>query len=494
MLISPIAQMLLRNFACATARAFRRPSIILLTGCAISPLCSVAEVAGPGVLYGSCPTSGFTSSSEGLNLEGNCNIAGDVNLSGSAGLTMKRGILSIEGNVTLAGNAKLAVTNGVLGFPQTNYSQYSVTLQGSSSLSLRNSQWVTNATPQNNFSMLLAANDSSVVNFDGSGLDTSGGSWLLGSFANQSRLNVVGSENLPTEIYPSGVARISITRESSVSAVWLDFPPGSSGTVNVPVLDAQGNFNFSFGPGRGIAYSVKISSSSSRLGLNSHPNSTLIVNGHVSQGTNDASVVFGYYVENSTGPVSINGLTVDGDINEQFTDEGRNLLLNHVNLGPFSWQVYVSESNNFPVSITNSKINELGVLNNGVANLSNSVLQLAVTEAAGPGAILSIDNTQIWSQSLRAEDSGQMTITNSQLHGNFISASGAGTSIDLDNVGESRNGVPPQSCAAVDGVPPNEDGVPLCNPFNPLYQCSQLIPPTGGATITATPPLTCPPD
>jgi len=255
--ISPIAEILVRNFACATARVFRRQSIILLAGCAISTLGSAGEGAGPGVGYGSCPTSGFTSSSERLHLEGDCNIAGDVNLSGSAALTVTRGVLSIEGNVTLAGNAKLAVEGGVLGFPQTNYSQYSVTLNGNSNLSLRNSRWVTNATQQNNFSMLLAANDSSVVNFDGSLLDPSGGSWLLGSFRNHSRLNVVGSENLPTEIYPSGAAQISITRESSVSTVWLDFPPGSSGVVNVPVLDAHGNFDFSFGPGRGIAYSVR---------------------------------------------------------------------------------------------------------------------------------------------------------------------------------------------------------------------------------------------
>jgi hypothetical protein len=287
-LISPIAEMPLRNFACGAVRAIRRRSIILLAGCAISTLGWASEGTGPAVLYGNCPTSGFTSSSESLNLEGDCNIAGDVNLSGSAALTMMRGILSIEGNVTLAGNAKLAVMGGVLGFPQTNYNQYSVTLNGNSKLSLRNSQWVTNATQQNNFSMLLAANDASVVNFDGSGLDTSG-SWLLGSIANHSKLNVVGSENLPTEIYPSGAARISITRESSVSAVWLDFPPGSRGIVNVPVLDAQGNFDFNFGPGRGIAYSVKISLSSGRLGLNSHPNSTLIVNGHGLQGANDAS-------------------------------------------------------------------------------------------------------------------------------------------------------------------------------------------------------------
>ncbi|MGA2416830.1 MAG: hypothetical protein ABSF59_20425 [Candidatus Sulfotelmatobacter sp.] len=443
--------------------------------------------------YGGCPSAGFTSSTQMLHLKGDCEIAGDVDLSGSAALAISNGTLSITGNVVLNGDAALTVGGGALAFPQTNYSQYSVTLNGHSHLTLKDSAMVTNGTTQNNFSMLLQANDFSSVDFENSALDTSSGSWLLGDFNGRSRLTTAKTQNLPTEIYPADAARISISSGSSFAALWLQFVPGSKGTVNIPRQDSQGHYNFIFGPGTGIAYSVDISSSSGRLGLNSHPDSTLIVNGRGAFGVNDAAVVLGYYVENHTGPVSIDGLTGGSDITREFTDSGRKLLLNRVNLGPFSWQVYVRQSDNFPVSVTNSKVNEIAALSHGLVNISNCILQLAVTEAGGPGAVMNISGSQIWSQTLLAEAGGQMSISDSQLHGNFISAAGAGSSIALADVGEERNGVPPQSCSPINGYPPNVDGDPLCNPFNPLDQCSQVVPPTGGATFTANPTLTCPP-
>jgi hypothetical protein len=440
-----------------------------------------------------CPSSGLTSSAGTINLQGNCAIAGDVNLSGSAALTMTSGILSIQGNVVLSDSSQLTVTGGGLTFPQTNYSQYSVTLNGNSQLILKSSAWVTNGTQQNNFSMTLQANDSSAVDFEGSALDTSSGSWLLGSFGDNSKLTVNNTQNLPTEIYPSSASEISISSGSIFAAVWLSFPSGSNSTLQIPRKDSGGNYNFSFGPGTGIAYSVNISESGGGLGLSSYPDSTLIVNGDGASATNDASVAIGYYVQNSTGPVSIDGLDVGSGITLQLTDQGRNLQLNNVNLGPFSWQIYVSQSNNFPVTVTNSKVNEIAAFSDGLVNISNCTLQLAVTEAGGPGAVMNISGTQIWSQTIQAQDGGQLTITDSELHGNFISAAGAGSSITMTNVDEERNGVSPQSCTPVNGAPPNNDGVPLCNPFNPLYQCSQVLPPADGATITANPALTCPP-
>jgi hypothetical protein len=445
-----------------------------------------------GASPAACPTSGLTSSAGTINLQGDCAIAGDVNLSGTAALTMTGGILTIQGNVVLNGNSQLSVTGGGLTFPQTNYNQYSVTLNGNSQLTLRSSAWVTNGTQQNNFSMVLTAQQSSLVDFEDSALDTSGGSWLLGSFGDNSKLTMNNTQNLPTEIYPSSATEISISSGSIFAAVWLYFPSGSNSTLQIPRKDSGGNYNFSFGPGTGIAYSVNISESGGGLGLSSYPDSTLIVNGDGASATNDASVAIGYYVQNTSGPVSIDGLDVGSGITRQFTDQGRNLQLNNVNLGPFSWQIYVSQSNNFPVTVTNSKVNEIAALSGGLVNISNCILQLAVTEAGGPGAVMNISGTQIWSQMIQAQDGGQMTITDSQLHGNFISAAGPGSSITMNDVGDEGNGVSPQSCAPVNGAPPNNDGVPLCNPFNPLYQCSQVVT-AAGATITADPALSCPP-
>jgi len=73
---------------------------------------------------------------------------------------------------------------------------------------------VTNGTTQNNFSMLLQANDFSSVDFENSALDTSSGSWLLGDFNGRSRLTTAKTQNLPTEIYPADAARISISSGS----------------------------------------------------------------------------------------------------------------------------------------------------------------------------------------------------------------------------------------------------------------------------------------
>jgi hypothetical protein len=301
---------------------------------------------------------------------------------------------------------------------------------------------------------------------------------------------MINSQNLPTEIYPTDASQISISG-SSLAGVWLDFSSGSNGTVNIPTQNSQGNYSFSFGPGTGIGYSVNISDSSARIGLNSYPNSTMIVNGHGTSGANDANVVFGYYVQNNTGPVSIDSLDGGDNVTRRFTDQGRDLQLNNVNLNPFSWQVYVSQSNNYPVSINNSIINEIDVFTKGIVDISNSTLQLAIAGAFGPGSIMNINNTQIWSQAIQAENGGQVFINNSDLYGNFISATGAGSSIVMLNVGDNSNGVSSQSCTPVNGYPPNSNGVPLCNPYNPLYQCVLVVPPTGGAKISAMPKLAC---
>lgn len=205
-----------------------------------------------------------------------------------------------------------------------------------------------------------------------------------------------------------------------------------------------------------------------------------------------ANVVFGYYIENATAPLVVDRLTVGSFVTKKFTDQGRNLTPNNVYLNPLSWQVYVSHSNGFPVTITNSLIKELTVFTDGIVNISDSTLQLADTGAVAPGAKLTINNTQIWSSTILAQNGGMMNSTNSHIHGNFISASGVGSRITMTNVIESWNAIYPQTCTPVGGYPPNNNGVPLCNPQNPLYQCSQVTA-VGATTIIEFPRLTCSP-
>jgi hypothetical protein len=175
-------------------------------------------------------------------------------------------------------------------------------------------------------------------------------------------------------------------------------------------------------------------------------------------------------------------LTV-GSTTRQFTDQGRNLSLNNVNLNPLSWQVYVSQSNGYPVTVSNSKINEIAAYTNGLVNISNSTLQLATTGAVGPGSQMNITGSQIWSSAILAENGGHTSITSSQIHGNYILATGSGSRISMSSATDYRNGSSSASCP--NPVGPN--GTPVCNPFNPLGQCAKVSPQNGGVvTGTAT--------
>ncbi len=184
----------------------------------------------------------------------------------------------------------------------------------------------------------------------------------------------------------------------------------------------------------------------------------------------------------NTSAVTINSLTV-GSTTRQFTDQGRNLSLNNVNLNPLSWQVYVSQSNGYPVTVSNSKINEIAAYTNGLVNISNSTLQLATTGAVGPGSQMNITGSQIWSSAILAENGGHTSITTSQIHGSYISATGSGSRISMSSATDYRNGSSSASCP--NPVGPN--GTPVCNPFNPLGQCAKASPQNGGV-VTGTGP------
>jgi hypothetical protein len=446
-----------------------------------APPFSIAALAFTHMTPGSCPASGISSSSGAINLTSNCKVGGNITLSGTASLTMTAAVLTVNGNIVLNDQAQLAITNGGLTIPQIYYNQYSVSLNNSANISLNNSTLVTTGILNTYYSMTLEAYNNSVVDFESSTLSWQGGSWLLGNFHDQSQLIVDSSSDVPTEIYPFDSSQISVSN-STFAALYVDFISGSSATINVPQYDANGNFNFVFGKSPGFNYSINMTASQTRLGLESHPGSSMILNGGGAGSTTDIPVQISYYVENNTAPVSIKGLHDLSDMTRQFTDQGRNISLNHVNLNPIAWSVYVSQSNGFPVTISNSKINELGVLTNGLVNISNSTLQLAQLGAFGSGSQLNITGTQIWSQAIVAQNGGQVSINYGGIHGNAISAAGNGSSISMSNVLEYRNGSASMSCAQnpATGYAPNNNGVPLCNPQNPLGQCSQVSTQNGG--------------
>jgi hypothetical protein len=410
---------------------------------------------------------------------------------------MTGAVLTVAGNITLSGSSQLTVTNGGLTIPQQSDGQYSIHLSNSANLSLNNSSVVTTGTTEH-LTVTLNANDTSTVNFINSTLNSSAGSWMLGNFNNQSQLTVNGSSNLPTEVYPGVTTADTPTLKlanSSFATLWIPFTTGSSDTVSVPKEDAQGNVTIAFpsSGATGFNYSVSVTECNTRLGFQSYPGSTMIVNGD-GTGTGDAQIQFSIYVIGSMGPaitapISINGLTVGPNINYTETDSGRTITLNNVCLNPVSWQVYVADNSkayngtaDYPVTFSNSIINEAGTTTDGIMNISNSVLQYAQLGAFGPGSQLTITGTDIWSQQISAENGGQTTITNSTLRGNYIFLSGSGSTIAFSNDVDHKNGSLSAGCPIVNGYPPNTNGVPSCNFQNPLGQCAQVVPGSVGIT------------
>jgi hypothetical protein len=163
----------------------------------------------------------------------------------------------------------------------------------------------------------------------------------------------------------------------------------------------------------------------------------------------------------------------------------RLLQLTNVYLNPFTWQIYCAY-NNALVTIKNSLINELGVFTNGNCAVVNSVFQYAVLGAEAAGAKLSISDSQIWSQVIQAANGGHVTLNNTEVHGNLVSSSGAGSKITIVSTNDLHNGNSTiQNCNSnpTTGFPPNQNGIPLCSPFYTLHRCAQYTNSSGGIIV-----------
>jgi hypothetical protein len=438
-----------------------------------------------------CPSTGFVPTDNYL-LQGDCTIPGTFELMGNGSLSLSNGILTIYGNLVLMNNAYVSIFNGGIKFPQLGYSEYGIYMQNNAILDMTNSTFVTNNGTDDNYSMAINVYNEALVFFNQSSLNTNTGSWLLGNFYEDSKLMVYESLNLPTEIYPSDSSVMSIER-SNFAGLWLNFNSGSAATIEVPTLNDQGVFSFTFGGTPGFDYFVSLRNSICRLSLNSYPNSTMILTNsetNINDPSKQVGLCFGYYFQQLTESIVTGNFTVGNNITQSFTDCNRLIQLENINLNPFTWQFYSSFTLPYSVTITNSLINELGCFQNSSVIVTDSVFQLAVLESYGPFAYLTINNSQIWSQAIEAFGESIMTITSSEIHGNFVQVDGVGSVMNFSSNtfdGHNGNATITNCNANSQGYTPNVNGVPLCNPYTPLHGCANVIVSDGG-TLTRTPP------
>lgn len=414
--------------------------------------------------------------------------AADVVSRGYSSIVINGGQLIVAGNLYIieSGNVSL-LEESELTFPQTGYSMYTIFMQQFGSLMLKDSELVTNGSDENNFSMALNCYDDSHAIFSSSAIYTTDGSWLLGNFYGRSRLTMTNSIDLPTEVYVHEAARISVSDRSSFGSMWLRFNPGSNATVVLPKMNSNGVYDFVFQPSLGFDYTISFVQSYARLSFESFPGSVMDIISDADAA--QAPIVFGYFLYEIPLPVTLTGLTVGKNITALFSDSGRTLRLSNVNLNPFTWQVYVG--NNQPdrtVVISDSLINEIAVFGNGDVELHDSTLQLAVAMSAGVDSTLRIVRSDVWLQSILAANGGVVILTDCVLHGNFINADGTGSSVTFEgSTIDLRNGdaTTTPDCNPIGGYPPNDNGVPLCNPYNPLYACSKVSATNAGSVSPA---------
>jgi hypothetical protein len=440
----------------------------------------------------SCPTTIVPN--QQYEIVGDCTVAGQLGLIDSGAVSFYNGTLTIMGNLVLMNNAQLMVTNGYLVFPQTTYYQYAIYMEDDAVLRMSNSQLITNNGTVNSYTMTLTAYDNAMTVFISSVLYTTN-SWLLANYYQSSVLLMSGnSQNVPTEIYPNDAATIRLQDKSMCATVWMNFNAGSEATLYVPSLESNGVlYDLTFGLTTGFDYFVNISNSYCRLGLNTYPASSMTIIGTGVNPQMQVPLVFGYYVQNYTSDITLSNLTVGDNITLEYTDQNRLVKLKNLYLNPFSWQVYVVGTgavSKHVVRIVNSLINELGVFNGGNVELLSSVTQLAVLEADGANAVITVRDTQIWSQSITAAGGGVIYIYDSYIHGNYISVVNSGSSIYFDNSTfdlHNGNATITNCNSNSDGYPPNNNGVPLCNPYSTLHRCADVSISDDGGTINEIP-------
>lgn len=321
----------------------------------------------------------------------------------------------VKGNVLLQDAGQLIVRGNKSlmndGFIIANEfsSQYTIKTTNNSVIKLENIGMRTQtgtAAEKGSIYMSYDALDNSSMIIDGAKLDNES-SWLLGNFRNKSKLEISNSVYIPTEIYLNDSCSVSINGADTKTGLWMALSSGSH-NIQLPNVSAS-SWSWSAGSnlGLGVHWSLSVVNSDPGLGVQLFPNATANITGH---GVAPGELVISYFV--SSNNEILENLHVglqDGII------VPNRLTLNNVHLGPISWQIYSLTSAS--LIINNSTINEIGIVGNGSVTVNNSLLQLAVLACYGQNSSLTVNNSDVWNQSIETDSNGQITLKDCNVYG-----------------------------------------------------------------------------
>ena len=409
-----------------------------------------------------CPQDGVVLQGTEVRLiEGDCEISGDISMSGQSVIGVRNARLVVRGSIRLIDDASLFVEDSTLIVDNEFSMQREILAQGRSRVSFTRTVFETSVGNSGSTYMAYVGKDDSILEVTQS-RPASPSSWLLARMEGHSQVFTEAAYQLPSEIIIFESATIEIGPDSR-TAVWFTFLPRSKAVLNLPD-QTSGKYSFEFGrdtPGvENVKYQMRIIDATVRLHMMSSPRSDVVVHGRGEGLPGAGEISVGYYVWLNFRPVTITGLRPGFAAYRKLTDQRRNLELINVEIDPVGWNVY-SVWSFAPVIVTDSIVNEIAAYSLGRVEVRNSILQFAVAGSVGSGGSMVVRDSHIFSQTVQTGGTSTTEIIDSVIHGSVLEATGSAT-LRVNGGFLVPNG-PDSSCDFTTAL--SEVGVPRCNPF-----------------------------
>jgi hypothetical protein len=406
-----------------------------------------------------------------VTITGSCVITGDLTIPNGATLnvdltSVPADTFVVRGNILLQGDAVLWI-HGAPGSTGEQFivsnstnNQRTITTLDSSRIKLEYIEFRTqegNLSGAASFYMNYNAEDKSIFYVNKCWLDPQK-AWMLFNMRGHSTFMGYESNEVPTEMYIQDSAQAAIHGPNTTIGIWAIFDAVTD-TLTLPSDQSQ-PYTWQIGRGAGglaTQWYLEVDTAKPGLGIQIMPSANITVNGSGSTSTKELTVALLF----ANGTDTIKNLAVGLQNTTVANGANGSVTLNNVNLGPIAWQLYIVM--NEILYIKNSIINEMGIAGPSQVTVDSSLFQLAVLASVGAGgSTLTVNNSEIWSQSITASNNSTLTLNNCQVTGSiFDAASGSHITVNggcfYDN---------PQGCTINTMVDMNT-GHPNCNFFIP---------------------------
>jgi hypothetical protein len=416
-----------------------------------------------------CSSGSYTVTGNAM-ITGGCTITGDltipngttlnVDLTGAGADTfVVRGNILVEGNGVLWIHSSPGATNDQFIVSNDFNLHRTITTLDSGRIQLENIEFRTqegNLTGAASIYMNYDAEDNSILYVDRCWLDGST-AWLLFNMKDKATFMCYNSVAVPTETYIADSAQVSLNGPDTDLGLWV-YLESITGTLNLPADQTQ-PYTWSVGRGAGgmpSGWFLELNNAKAGIGVQIFPSSNVTINGTGLPLTGELKVALVY--ANCIDTLK----NLDVGLQNTVVSVGQgSATLNNVNLGPIAWQVYAMMNAN--VHIKNSIINEIGIGGPSHITVDSSLLQLAALMTVGAGSSLTLNNSEIWNQTISAGNNSSIVLNNCKVTGSLFNTMDSQSEITVNGGCFFANTAGCDYSTMVNIA----TGQPNCNPFIP---------------------------